>query len=87
MYFITWDSLFPSSFDLTFLFVRLYVWLFVCLNVWKLAGVSNFLYAANEEYDLGLSKREFKIMAGFGGGMAIEGVCGVASGAVATIGE
>ncbi len=44
------------------------------------------LYAANQEYDLGLSKREFKIMAGFGGGMAIEGVCGVASGAVATIG-
>ena len=44
------------------------------------------LYAANEEYDLGLSKKEFKIMAGFGGGMAIEGVCGVASGAVAVIG-
>lgn len=44
------------------------------------------LYAANEEYDLSLSKREFKFMAGFGGGMAIEGVCGVATGAVAVIG-
>lgn len=43
------------------------------------------LHAANKEYNMGLSKREFKIMAGFGGGMAIEGVCGVASGAVATI--
>lgn len=44
------------------------------------------LYAANEEYDLNLSKREFKMIAGFGGGMAIEEICGAASGAVATIG-
>lgn len=44
------------------------------------------LYAANEEYELGLSHETFKSMAGFGGGMAVEGVCGAAAGAVAVIG-
>lgn len=44
------------------------------------------LYAANEEYELGLSHETLKAMAGFGGGMAVEGVCGAAAGAVAVIG-
>lgn len=44
------------------------------------------LYAANEEYGLGLSHETLKAMAGFGGGMAVEGVCGAAAGTVAVIG-
>lgn len=44
------------------------------------------MYAANEEYDLNLSKQTLKIMAGFGGGMAIGDVCGVIAGAIGVIG-
>lgn len=44
------------------------------------------LYAANDEYGLNLDKNTFKTMAGFGGGMAVEGICGVIAGAVAVIG-
>lgn len=44
------------------------------------------IYAANEEYDLNLSKDALKTMAAFGGGMAIESVCGAATGAIAVIG-
>jgi C_GCAxxG_C_C family probable redox protein len=33
------------------------------------------IYAADEEYNLKLSKDAFKTMAAFGGGMAVEGVC------------
>lgn len=44
------------------------------------------LYAANEEYNLDLSKETFKTMAAFGGGMAVENVCGAACGAIAVIG-
>lgn len=44
------------------------------------------LYAANEEYNLGLSHETLKAVAGFGGGMAVEEVCGAAAGAVAVIG-
>lgn len=44
------------------------------------------LYAANEEYEMNLDKNVFKAMAGFGGGMAVEGVCGAISGAIAVIG-
>ncbi len=44
------------------------------------------LYAANEEYCLSLSPETLKSVAGFGGGMAIEEVCGAATGAVAVIG-
>lgn len=44
------------------------------------------LYAANEEYDLNLSKNTFKTMAAFGGGMAIESICGVITGAISVLG-
>lgn len=44
------------------------------------------LYAANDEYDLNLSKDALKIMASFGGGMSIEGTCGAATGSLAVIG-
>jgi C_GCAxxG_C_C family probable redox protein len=44
------------------------------------------LYAANEEYKLGLSHETLKAVAGFGGGMAVEEACGAAAGAVAVIG-
>ncbi|AQM59016.1 C-GCAxxG-C-C family (seleno)protein [Clostridium baratii] len=44
------------------------------------------LYAANEEYNLWLSKESLKIMSAFGGGMGIGSVCGAATGALAVIG-
>jgi C_GCAxxG_C_C family probable redox protein len=44
------------------------------------------LYAANEEYNLNLTKETFKSMAAFGGGMAIEDVCGAITGALAVLG-
>lgn len=44
------------------------------------------MYAANEEYDLNLSKETLKVMSGFGGGMGIGDVCGVITGAVGVIG-
>ncbi len=44
------------------------------------------LYGANEEYGLNLPKETFKTMAAFGGGMAIEDTCGVATGAICVIG-
>lgn len=44
------------------------------------------LYASNEEYNLGLGKDTFKTMAGFGGGMAIESVCGAFTGAISVLG-
>jgi C_GCAxxG_C_C family probable redox protein len=44
------------------------------------------IYAANEEYNLKLKEETLKVMAGFGGGMAIGDVCGVITGAIAVIG-
>lgn len=44
------------------------------------------LYAANEEYNLNLDKEALKIMAAFGGGMGIEGVCGAITGALGALG-
>ncbi|AOR22521.1 C-GCAxxG-C-C family (seleno)protein [Clostridium taeniosporum] len=44
------------------------------------------IYAANEEYELNLSKETLKTMSAFGGGMAIGEMCGVISGAIAAIG-
>lgn len=44
------------------------------------------LYAASAEYGLNLSKETFKTMAGFGGGMAVETVCGALTGAIAVLG-
>ena len=40
------------------------------------------LYAANEEYNLGLDKTALKIAAGFGGGMGIDSVCGALTGGI-----
>lgn len=44
------------------------------------------LYAANEEYDLKLDKSALKTMAAFGGGMAMESVCGAVTGSLAVLG-
>lgn len=44
------------------------------------------IYAANEEYSLDLDKKTLKTMAAFGGGMAIESVCGVITGSIAVLG-
>ena len=44
------------------------------------------LYAANEEYNMDLPPKTLKAMAAFGGGMAIESVCGAATGSIAVIG-
>lgn len=43
------------------------------------------LYAANEAYNLGLSKEALKLSAAFGGGMGIESTCGALTGAVMTL--
>lgn len=44
------------------------------------------LYAANEEYNLNLDKKALKLMAAFGGGMGVEGVCGAITGALGVLG-
>ena len=44
------------------------------------------LYACDEYYNLNLDKKTFKTMAGFGGGVAVESICGAISGGVAVIG-
>lgn len=44
------------------------------------------LYAANDEYGLDLDKKALKTMAAFGGGMAVESVCGAISGSIAALG-
>jgi len=44
------------------------------------------LYGANEEYDLGLDQKTLDTMSSFGGGMAVESVCGALTGAVAVLG-
>ena len=44
------------------------------------------IYAANEEYSLGLSKETLKALAGFGGGLCVEHICGAITGAIAVIG-
>jgi C_GCAxxG_C_C family probable redox protein len=43
------------------------------------------IYAANDEYHLGLDETGLKTMAGFGGGMGVETTCGALSGAIAAI--
>ena len=44
------------------------------------------LVAANEEYNLNISKQTLMTMASFGGGMAIGSTCGAATGAIAALG-
>jgi len=43
------------------------------------------LYAANDEYNLGLDKNAFKMAAGFGAGMYTGTVCGALSGGIMAI--
>ncbi len=45
------------------------------------------LYAANEAYQLGLSKDALKMAAGFGGGMATEDVCGALTASIMVLGR
>ncbi len=44
------------------------------------------IYAANDVYELNLSKDTLKVMAGFGGGMAVESTCGALAGGIAVLG-
>ena len=44
------------------------------------------LYGANQAYHLNLDKNSLKMSAGFGGGMAIESVCGTLSAAIMVLG-
>lgn len=43
------------------------------------------LYAANEEYNMNLTKETFKTLAAFGGGMGVESVCGTITGSLAVL--
>ncbi|TCL61782.1 C_GCAxxG_C_C family probable redox protein [Hydrogenispora ethanolica] len=45
------------------------------------------LYGANEAYNLNLSPEALKLAAGFGGGMAIEDVCGALAGSIMVLGR
>lgn len=45
------------------------------------------LYGANDAYKLGLSKDALKLAAGFGGGMAIESVCGALTAGIMVLGR
>jgi C_GCAxxG_C_C family probable redox protein len=55
-------------------------------EVYDLNCAETMLYAANEEYSMNFSKETLKTVAAFGGGMAIESVCGAITGALAVIG-
>ena len=44
------------------------------------------LVAANEEYDLNISRQTLMTMASFGGGMTVGSVCGAVTGAIAVLG-
>lgn len=45
------------------------------------------LYGANEVYQLGLDKEALKMAAGFGGGMAIEDICGALTASIMVLGK
>ena len=53
---------------------------------YNLSCSETMIYAANEEYNLELDKNVLKSMAAFGGGMAIESICGAISGSLAVLG-
>jgi len=44
------------------------------------------VYSANEKWNLGLEKESFKMMAPFSGGMGIESICGIVTGAISVLG-
>ncbi|MCB2295370.1 C-GCAxxG-C-C family protein [Clostridium algoriphilum] len=44
------------------------------------------IYAASDEYNMHLTSETFKAMSSFGGGMAIESVCGAITASLAVIG-
>lgn len=45
------------------------------------------LYGANIAYQLGFEREDLKVAAGFGGGMAIESVCGALTAAIMVLGR
>jgi len=45
------------------------------------------LYSANDEYKLKIDSKGLKLAAGFGGGMAVEDVCGAVTGAIMVLGN
>ncbi|HHV94232.1 MAG TPA: hypothetical protein GXX47_06840 [Firmicutes bacterium] len=45
------------------------------------------LYGANEVYNLGLDRDDLKLAAGFGGGMAIESICGALTASIMVLGR
>ncbi|MBK5242421.1 C-GCAxxG-C-C family (seleno)protein [Clostridium sp.] len=44
------------------------------------------IYASSDEYNMNLKSETFKAMSSFGGGMAVESVCGAITGSLAVIG-
>jgi C_GCAxxG_C_C family probable redox protein len=54
-------------------------------KTYNLNCAETMLYAANEEYNMNLSKETFKTMAAFGGGMGVESVCGAITGSLAAL--
>ena len=55
-------------------------------EIYDLNCAETMIYAGNEEYDMHLNQDTLKTMAAFGGGMAIESVCGAITGSLAIIG-
>lgn len=55
-------------------------------DTYDLNCAETILYAANEEYNMNLTKETLKSVAAFGGGMAIESVCGAITGALVVLG-
>ena len=49
--------------------------------------VQAMIYAANEEYGLGLGEREMDLLKGFGGGMGCGSTCGALAGSIAVLGH
>jgi C_GCAxxG_C_C family probable redox protein len=55
-------------------------------DVYDLNCAETIVYASNEEYNLNLNAYSLKGAAAFGGGMAIEDMCGVVTGALLILG-
>lgn len=56
-------------------------------NDMNLNCAEKILHGANEVYNLGLESEALKLATGFGGGMAIESVCGVLTGGIMVLGR
>lgn len=55
-------------------------------NKYDLSCSESIIYAANEKYNLGLGKNEFKMMAPFSGGMYDGDTCGIVTASISVLG-